>query len=87
ALENLRIVKKYTKDNSDFRLFMLSPNDDNMELMTRSEKAKHQDIIGKFKWGLRSEGIDLIEESSINKVSEELIDWSGINNQYNLVEV
>ncbi|MEO4182938.1 hypothetical protein [Acinetobacter pittii] len=87
ALENLRTVKKYAKNNSDFRLFMLSPDDYNLDLMSRSEKVKRQDIIGNFKWSLRSEGIDLIEEQSINKVSEELIDWSGIDNQHNLEEV
>ncbi|MCP5978424.1 hypothetical protein NL364_28455, partial [Klebsiella pneumoniae] len=69
ALENLRTVKKYAKNNSDFRLFMLSPDDYNLDLMSRSEKVKRQDIIGNFKWSLRSEGIDLIEEQSINKVS------------------
>lgn len=87
ALENLRAVKKYAKKDSDCKLFMLSPDDHNMELLSNADKKKRKDIIGNFKWSLRSEGIDLVEEHSVNEASEKLIEWSGIDKQRKLEEV
>jgi len=81
TLANLQSVKKYAKFGSDFRLFMLSPDDYNMDLMSKADKKKRTEIIGNFQWSLRSEGIDLIIDSSVNAISEKLIDWSGANNQ------
>ncbi|WP_270383882.1 hypothetical protein [Acinetobacter guillouiae] len=87
TLENMRAVKKYAKTDSDFKLFMLSPDSSNMDLLSKSDKKKRDDIIDSFKWSLRSEGIDLIEEYSVDKVSEKLIDWSGIDKQPALEEI
>lgn len=81
ALRDLRAVKKYANSNSDFKLFMLSPDDLNLDLLSKQDKKKRNDIIDTFKWSLRSEGIDLIEECHIDTASEKLIDWSGINKQ------
>jgi len=86
ALENLRTVKKYAKTNSDFKLFMLSPDDFNMDLLSNSDKKKRNQIVGDFKWSLSSEGIGLIEECSVNRASDKLIEWSGIDKQRNLVK-
>ncbi|ENU80620.1 hypothetical protein F975_01674 [Acinetobacter sp. ANC 3789] len=79
TLSNLQSAKKYTDLNSDFRLFMLLPDQDNLDLMTQADKKKHKEIISDFKWSLGSVGIDLIESSSIDSVSEKIIDWSGID--------
>lgn len=81
ALRDLRAVKKYATSANDFKLFMLSPDDLNLDLLSKQDKKKRNDIIDTFKWSLRSEGIDLIEECHIDKASEKLIDWSGIDKQ------
>lgn len=87
SLENLRAVKKYASKDSDFKLFILSPDEPNMDLLSRSDKIKRKEIIGNFKWSLRSEGIDLIEEYSVDKASEQLIEWSGIDKQKKLERI
>ena len=81
TLANLQTVKKYTKSRNDFRLFMLAPDECNLDLMSKSDKKRRSEIISDFQWSLRSEGIDLIIDSSINSISDKLIDWSEINNQ------
>ncbi|MCU4576102.1 hypothetical protein KTJ34_01580 [Acinetobacter courvalinii] len=87
ALENLRAVKKYAKKDSDCKLFMLSPDNQNMELLSNADKKKRKEIIENFKWSLRSEGISFVEEHSVNEASEKLIEWSGIDRQRRLEEV
>lgn len=66
---------------------MLSPDEMNMDLLSRVDKNKRKEIIGNFKWSLRSEGIDLIEEHSVDRASERLIEWSGIDKQKKLEEI
>jgi hypothetical protein len=87
TLENLRAVKKYTRKDSEFKLFMLSPDELNMDLLSRADKNKRKEIIGNFKWSLRSEGIGLIEEHTVDKASEQLIEWSGIDKQKKLEKI
>lgn len=87
TLANLQSVKKYTSIGSDFKLFMLAPDEYNLDLMTKADRNKRNEIIGNFQWSLRSEGIDLITEPSVNAISEKLIDWSGIDKQRILAEV
>lgn len=87
TLANLQSVKKYTSLGSDFKLFMLSPDEANLDLMTKADKKKRDEIIGNFQWSLRSEGIELITKPSISAISEKIIDWSGIDNQRFLEEV
>lgn len=87
TLENLRNVKKYADNKSDFRLFMLSPDEHNMDLLTKADKSRRKDIIGDFRWSLASEGIDLIEETSVDTISDKLIDWSGVDGDKVLEEV
>lgn len=87
TLENLRAVKKYARKDSDFKLFILSPDGLNLDMLSKSDKNKRTEIMGNFKWSLRSEGIDLIEEYSVDKASEKLIEWSGIYKQKKLEKI
>lgn len=87
TLANLQSVKKYANSKNEFKLFMLEPDEFNMDLMSRSDKKKRGEIIDDFQWKLKSEGIDLITDPSVGVISEKLIDWSGVNNQRILEEI
>lgn len=79
ALNNLTFTKKFTKEKTDFKLFMLSPDIENLEIMTRADKDKRIEIIKNFRWSLACEKIDLIEGDSSEMLSDKIITWSDLD--------
>ncbi|WP_180116126.1 hypothetical protein [Acinetobacter sp. YH12140] len=76
ALNNITFTKKFTKEKTDFKLFMLSPDIENLEIMSRADKDKRIEIIKDFRWSLGYEKIDLVEGNSAENLSEKIIEWS-----------
>lgn len=45
ALNNIVFTKKFSQRETDFKLFMLSPDYENLEVMSKSDKSKRLEII------------------------------------------
>ncbi|AWL17756.1 hypothetical protein DIW83_01155 [Acinetobacter nosocomialis] len=78
ALNNISFTKKFTKKKSDFKLFMLSPDNENLDIMSKADKEKRIEIIKDFRWSLGCEKIDLVEGNTSEEISEKIINWSEI---------
>lgn len=79
ALNNIVFTKKFSQRETDFKLFMLSPDYENLEVMSKSDKNKRTEIIKDFKWSLACEQIDLIEGDTSDCISEKIIEWSELD--------
>lgn len=79
SLNNIVLTKKFSQRDTDFKLFMLSPDYDNLEVMSKSDKNKRLEIIKHFKWSLGCEQIDLVEGDNAESISEQIIEWSELN--------
>ncbi|CAM9391436.1 hypothetical protein [Acinetobacter bereziniae] len=85
SLDNLGRAKNYLESIKDTKLFMLLPNQFNLDLMTKAEQTKRKNIISDFRWRLGCEGIKLSESDSSEELSEEVISWSNLNPNLTLV--
>lgn len=83
ALNNLNIAKKQM-DKRDIKLFMLTPDQDNMEFLSDYDRKRRIDILSDFRFSLSSEGIDLIEDDNSQVIAEKIIDWSDADKNYSL---
>lgn len=79
SLDNLGRAKNYMESIKDTKLFMLLPNQFNLDLMTKAEQTKRKNIISDFRWRLGCEGIKLSESDNSEELSEEVISWSNLN--------
>ena len=79
AISNLEIARDHLKANNDTGLFILTPSDEQFNLLKIEEREKRQNYLNELEWRLQRKGITAVYSSSENIVANKILGWANFN--------
>ncbi|MDN5625685.1 MAG: hypothetical protein L0G96_21315, partial [Acinetobacter sp.] len=64
---------------NDTGLFILTPSDEQFNLLKIEEREKRQNYLNELEWRLQRKGITAVYSSSENIVANKILGWANFN--------